>query len=217
MIYLSRMKLDPKCRSTMKALAAPNLLHGAIEQAFSGPRERNLWRVDSLQGNTYLLLLSRNAPDLTRAYEQFGPRNTEAAWETRNYEPLLARVTPGSRCQFRLVANPTISKGGGENVRGKVHGHITADYQKKWLLNQAEKHGFLLHEDEFGVVQSQWLRFYKGADGARQRVTLLAVTYEGALTITDADLFRQVLTEGLGRGKAYGMGMLTIAGLQRHG
>ena len=39
---------------------------------------------------------------------------------------------------------------------------------------------------------------------------MLAVTYEGMLTVTDPLLFRKVLVNGLGREKAYGMGMLTV-------
>ena len=45
---------------------------------------------------------------------------------------------------------------------------------------------------------------------AKMRVSLLAVTYEGVLRVTDAALFRRTLTEGIGRGKAYGMGLLTV-------
>ena len=50
---------------------------------------------------------------------------------------------------------------------------------------------------------------YKGAERERP-VSLLAVTYEGLLTVTDAALFRRTLTEGIGRGKAYGLGLLTV-------
>ena len=52
-------------------------------------------------------------------------------------------------------------------------------------------------------------RFRKPADENRL-VDLLSVTFEGLLTVTDAELFRKTLTEGIGRGKAYGMGMLTV-------
>ena len=51
--------------------------------------------------------------------------------------------------------------------------------------------------------------FFKGGP-KRNRVTLLSVAYEGLLTVTDAEAFRHTLTEGVGRGKAYGMGLLTI-------
>ena len=39
---------------------------------------------------------------------------------------------------------------------------------------------------------------------------LLGVTYEGLLTVTDVQAFREALTNGIGRGKAYGMGLLTV-------
>ena len=50
--------------------------------------------------------------------------------------------------------------------------------------------------------------FSKGPD--RRRVTLGCCEYEGVLEVTDADLFRAALTEGIGRGKAYGLGLLTV-------
>ena len=103
-MYLSRAELDPTRRSTMIALTSPQKFHGAVENSFSGERRRRLWRLDSLNGKLYLLLLSEELPDLTGLCAQFG---TGAAPETRRYEPLLERVTPGSCWQFRLTANPT--------------------------------------------------------------------------------------------------------------
>ena len=35
-------------------------------------------------------------------------------------------------------------------------------------------------------------------------------TYEGILTVTDAEAFRNALVKGIGREKAFGMGMLTV-------
>ena len=99
-MYLSRAELDPTRRSTMIALTSPQKFHGAVENSFSGERRRRLWRLDSLNGKLYLLLLSEELPDLTGLCAQFG---TGAAPETRRYEPLLERVTPGSCWQFRLT------------------------------------------------------------------------------------------------------------------
>lgn len=36
------------------------------------------------------------------------------------------------------------------------------------------------------------------------------MTYEGTLRVVNPLLFRQALTNGIGRGKAYGLGLLTI-------
>ena len=66
-MYLTQMLLDQKNRQTLAALGSPSKFHGAIEAAFPGPRQRNLWRIDSRAGQKYLLLLSETPPDLTQA------------------------------------------------------------------------------------------------------------------------------------------------------
>ena len=154
----------------------------------------------------YLLLLSEDAPELSGVVEQFG---TGAAAETRSYDPLLQRVEPGSCWQFRLTANPTKSCKDPQNpaARGTVDAHCTTQYQKQWLLEHAAKHGFALREEEFTVTRVQWQHFAK--HGTRP-VTLLAVTYEGILQVTDAEQFRALLCQGMGRGKAYGLGLMTV-------
>ena len=59
------------------------------------------------------------------------------------------------------------------------------------------------------MVESRPYHFGKGG-GQKHQVRLLSVTYEGALTVTDPALFREVLQFGLGREKAYGMGLMTL-------
>lgn len=205
-MYLSRVELDEGKINTMRALLEPQKLHGAIEQAFPGERRRRLWRLDRLKGTLYLLLLSEEEPNLAGLAAQFGPEDGRA--ETRDYAPLLQRIAPGSAWQFRLTANPTKSRmESGQEKRGKVQPHITAEHQSKWLLDRAEKHGFALDPAAFTVTASGWLHFSKGD---KNRVSLLSATYEGVLQVTDADLFRQTLTRGIGRGKAYGQGLLTV-------
>ena len=67
-MYLSRAELDPTRRSTMIALTSPQKFHGAVENSFSGERRRRLWRLDSLNGKLYLLLLiSGREPHRKRA------------------------------------------------------------------------------------------------------------------------------------------------------
>ena len=83
------------------------------------------------------------------------------------------------------------------------------EFQKQWLLDRAPKHGFALLPDKFTVTESKWLHFSKGRDGGRP-VTILSVTYEGILQITDEQQFCQLLKNGIGRGKAYGLGLMTV-------
>lgn len=211
MYFLTRFELDFKKRSTMKALVSPNLFHGAVESSFPGERKRCLWRIDSLAGRNYLLLLSSEKPNLEYAVKQFGVDNAEQLWETKEYTPLLDRIKDGTQWRFRLTANPIKScKNGNEKEkRGTVYAHITPEYQKKWLLERSEKNGFTLEENSFSVVEHKWYKFFKGSV-RKHPVTLLSVTYEGYLTVKDAELFKNTLVGGLGRGKAYGMGLLTV-------
>ena len=209
-MFLSRIELDVTRQDTMRALASPNYFHGAIESAASDGRERKLWRVDSLKGKSYLMILSGEEKNWTAIAEQFGVQ--DGAIEVRCYDVLLNRIKKDSKWHFRLRANPTITKKGisGEKVRGKVLAHITEEYQKKWLMDRAVRNGFSLEEDEFLVTEQKWYSFYKGKEQKSYRIRLLAVTYEGVLTVTDVSLFKDALTKGIGREKAYGMGMLTI-------
>ncbi|MBR7038219.1 MAG: type I-E CRISPR-associated protein Cas6/Cse3/CasE [Oscillospiraceae bacterium] len=205
-MYLSRVLLDVQRRDTMRALASPSRSHGALDQCFPGGRPKLLWRLDRLRGQLYLLLLSETRPDLTTFCAQFSPN--DSAWETKDYESLLSRIEGGSRWRFRLTANPTVSARSDEaGKRGRIHAHITTASQKQWLLDRAEKHGSRLAEDAFDVTEIRWERFYKKE---KRPVTLLSVSYEGVLEVTDPALFRDLLVNGIGRAKAYGMGMLTV-------
>ncbi len=216
-MYLTRMQLDVKKRETMKAFASPNIVHGVVEHAFQGERKRKLWRIDCLNGDWFLLIVSEDQPDLKEAVKQFGMAEG-GAWTTKDYEPLLNRIEAGQFWHFRLIANPTISRmpqrdGIGSDrgkIRGKVYAHQTPEQQEQWLISRALQHGFSVEEGDFHAVHQEWYHFKKRGQNHRQ-ISISGVTFEGILSVTDAEIFRKTLCEGLGRGKAYGMGMLTVA------
>lgn len=219
-MYLTRMELDLRRKKTMLAFANRRLFHGAVESAFEGERKRRLWRIDRLGNTSYLLIVSEDKPNLKSAFEQFGPYQKEAYWESKQYDKLFERIENESTWQFRLTANPTVSssKDRGksnsqkqdktETKRGSVYAHNVERYQREWIKKKAEKNGFCIEDENFAVLQSQWMQFTKREEGSR--VSFISVTYEGILTVTDKEAFIKALTEGIGREKAYGMGMLTI-------
>ncbi|HHZ14392.1 MAG TPA: type I-E CRISPR-associated protein Cas6/Cse3/CasE [Clostridiales bacterium] len=213
-MFLSRIKLNPRRRETMEALASPQLMHSAVDSSFQGGRQRNLWRIDWLNNACYLLILSPNDnADFSHITKKFGFPDSKDNWEIKNYDILLERLKPGQVWQFRLCANPVRSSfqdKDSRTERGKVFAHVTQDQQKQWLLTRAKSHGFLLDEDLFDVVHTQWLRFNKKGSGSH-RVTLRTATFEGILTISDVQPFIDALKFGIGRAKAYGCGLLTIA------
>lgn len=204
-MYLSRVQIAMYNRNTMLALANSNHFHGALESCFSYTGSRKLWRLDNVNGTMYLLILSQEEPNLSSFCKQFSP--SQDSWETKDYTPLLENLKAGTIWRFRLTSNPTISHRTDKDKRGKVLAHITTEYQRKWLIERSEKNGFQLFENDFNITGNKWQRFIKRD---RCNVTFLSVTYEGLLNIKDVVLFRKVLTEGLGRGKAYGMGLMTV-------
>lgn len=211
-MFLSRMALDTAKRKTLQALSAPNMFHGAIESSFLTARQRNLWRVDVLNGQYYLLILSREKPDLTEAVRQFAPDGE--TWMTKEYDPFLKKIQNGTSWHFRLTANPTYSKAVGKDQRGRICAHSTIENQRKWLIRQSELHGFQVSEDSFEITQSKWYHFNKSA--GKNHISMLSVTYEGILSVSDEQALQKALTDGIGREKAYGVGLMTLVRIREN-
>lgn len=217
-MLLSRVLLNDGKRETMRALASPQVIHGALENSFHSDnskldesRKRLLWRIDYVGNKCYLLLLSEERPNLTLLVRQFGYPDIHPQGETREYTPFLEKLSNGQQWKFRLKANPVrnSARETDESGRGKVFAHVTAEQQMNWLLTRAEGCGLALKPDEFTVMNTDWKKFYKGSRGQHQ-VVLRTATFEGILTITDVERFRLSLIGGIGRAKAYGCGLMTI-------
>ena len=209
-MYLSRIEINRHRRETMQALSSPQVIHAAVEGSFPKSNDiakRNLWRLDRLHSSLYLLLLSCEKPDFTHIVEQFGWPASEQKWETKEYDEFLGRIKTGQSWQFRLCANPVHSVKIADGQRGKVYAHVTTEQQKQWLLNRAEKNGFTLSENNFDIIERDNRKFRRNG----KSVTFSTVTFEGLLTITDQKMFSSALQKGIGREKAYGCGLLTLA------
>ena len=64
------------------------------------------------------------------------------------------------------------------------------------------------------MVMERWIDvFGKGNEsrGSRNQVRIAKARFSGTLEITDADAIRHTLTHGIGRARAYGCGLLTLA------
>lgn len=208
-MFLSRIKLDGTKKHTQIAMASPSKIHGAIEESFprmADRRERNrkLWRIDRYNGEIFLLLLSEEKPDLSGIVRQFCKGMDDV--ESKCYDALFDRVVNDSMWRFRLVANPTKSlKRDGQ--RGKVVAHITPKHQIEWLKRQSEKYGFEILPAYTSVTASGWRIFKKRNE---REIRLLEAAFEGILVVKDSEMFMRALKDGIGREKAYGMGLLTI-------
>lgn len=205
-MFLSRIHLNTELRKTQLAFQSPNLFHGAVESSFVNKQERNLWRIDKYMNQYYLLLLSEEKPNLENIINQFG-YNGEYG-EIKEYDGLLNRLENGQIWRFRLVANPTCALKQ-EGRKSKIVAHTSVGHQLEWLEKKAEKNGFIVRQSN--VIASDWKIFKKKNNSAKVR--LKESTFEGILEINDVELFKKAMLKGIGRGKVYGMGLLTIVRL----
>ena len=223
-MFLTKIDLAPERRLARKYLGSPQAMHAVVMGATGGNigdgPGRVLWRGDR-GTTTALYILSPLEPDCSQLVAEVGAAGTQA--RTLDYSPFLASLDAGQLWAFRLAANPSYSASRGPGVRGQRYGHVTVEQQRQWLVERAPRHGFELmpvdHVDDEGsdgavmVVHRERPVFNRRrSEGeGRDRVTINRTVYEGVLRITDPESLRRALIAGIGRSKAYGCGLMTLA------
>lgn len=223
-MYLSRVEIDIKNRAKIRELTHLGAYHNWVEQSFPNEinnqqRLRHLWRIDSLRNKKYLLILSESKPDVSQL-EHYGVAGTAMI---KSYEQFLANITENQIMRFRLVANPTYAVTKAGEKKHKIFPHITVTQQRQWLIERAKQNGFELLDNQsvesnqdndslaFDITGREYKRLYRKNDSAHKKsIRLSQVTFEGLLRVTDVAQFKEVLTHGIGREKAFGMGLITV-------
>lgn len=232
MTYLSRILLNPLRRQTQALMRNPQRLHAAVLGGVVPPvDERVLWRPEIRQHAVELLVQTASMPSWEHLVEQAGWAGSDQGQPlVRDLRPLLDQVVVGREFGFKIRANPSsmvrapqkpsasqLSRAE-DKRRGMRVGHRTAGTQLAWFVGRTtqENHpwGFTTAFDgeaNVTVVGREHLSFNKSHDGKGQRVSLDVATYQGVLRIVDAESARAALLAGIGRGKGYGCGLLTLA------
>ncbi|MGH7298183.1 MAG: type I-E CRISPR-associated protein Cas6/Cse3/CasE [Polyangiaceae bacterium] len=226
-MYLARAYLNPASRAVRLDLANPTSLHRTVMRAFPDGDCREarkhhgvLHRLDedARRGRFVLLLQSGTRPDLARLPEGYfldlqddfelagsGAENPAL----RKVGEERAHIAAGDRFGFRLRANTTRkiltkSLADGTKKNGKRVPVRGDDGRLGWLERHAHAGGFALVDVRVSEVSPQ-----SGGRGSA-RITLAGAQFEGLLVVRDPPLFRGALGRGIGPGKAYGYGLLSI-------
>lgn len=232
-MYLTRFRLNTARPDARRLLSSPQRMHAAVMASFpdilpTDPQApRVLWRADrNATAEVLLFVVSPSRPDLTHLVEQAGWPAAAASgtpgWQTYSYTPFLDKLDKGTTWNFRLTANPVHYARTKDDTPTKRTAHLTPKHQLQWLLQRQETAGFRIlgkpedrqlteHGDEYQVIVRDQRSLDFSKRGTHGRVTLTTVTYDGRLQITDPDALRRVLTGGLGKAKAYGCGLMTLA------
>lgn len=208
-MILTRTFLNIRRAGARKLLGSPQAMHAAILSGFAPGVEagRALWRVD--QGDPLrptLYALTRETPDFTHLEEQAG-WPSQPTTKSSSYQKLLDSLEDGQEWAFRLKANPT-HRALIDGV-SRIVGHVTVAQQTGWLYQRRDSLGADFGAEEeptFALTGRQVLRFKR----QNATVTLSVAQFDGILKVTDADRLRSSLTEGVGRAKAYGCGLMTL-------
>lgn len=129
--------------------------------------------------------------------------------EVKDIEEAHAALRAGQRLRFLLHANATFD--GVVDGRRRRTAIRDANRQLEWLLRKLSTAGCRPHEADGRpqvVVGDTWR--LRGARG-KSMTTHQGVVFSGALVVDDPDRLRDALRRGVGRGRAYGFGLLTVA------
>ena len=230
--FLSRLFIDLRRDDVQRDLADCQRLHGRLMGAFpaahtpTNAREQFgvLFRAEP-QGDQPLLRVlvqSNQLPDwavLPPGYLAAAPdrRGNPAV---RLLDDEYARIDVGMRLRFRLRANPTKRINDRSTQDARMHGKRVALQheadQLAWLERKGQIGGFRLVQVAIASdapipnVRVGHHPLQRGRNGAH-RMRFGVAMFDGLLDVTDRARFVQCLDTGIGSGKAYGFGLLSIA------
>ena len=215
-MYLSRIAINPYLPAARNMLGNTYDIHTSVMSMFttyrkdeSGRETRRrggsgvpLWRLDTARDSISLLMVSGDKPHTSEFAQKYGwDDGTDGAVTVAAYDTFLESIRDGESYSFRTTMNMATRASDG---RIKV----ATSYNAKtvWSYTAASLNGFSIKGVPF--IESLVDTFEK-PNG--DKVTLDKSTVAGNLIVTDADALRSALVAGIGRGKAYGCGLITLA------
>jgi len=200
MLYLSQLTLSPRSRQVQAEMRDPYEMHRTLAKAFGEGEEaqvaaRCLFRVEEdRQGILRLLVQSQQPP----AWEYLTalPGYLLAAPQVKPFAPSLRK---GQALAFRLRANPTVRRD------GKRLGLYGEEERLAWLRRKGAENGFSVERVTISSEHSS------KCQAKSHKAVFSAVLFEGILRINDPELLLVALTNGIGAGKGFGFGLLSLA------
>jgi CRISPR system Cascade subunit CasE len=220
-VFLHRIHLDPRCREARRDLSDPYQLHSTLCRAFSAPDRKCsegafLWRLEpesDLVGIPRILVQSRIIPDWSGIGVQGWLANADPAINL-NDRLQLGSLRSGQCFRFRLRANPCVTR------NGKRLGLLRLEEQESWIERKGARHGFtVMRRTDFDLLEPSQERIdvrisqdqmSRGRRHSGNDIRVFSVLYDGMLTVSEPDSFREALQDGIGHGKAMGLGLLSV-------
>jgi CRISPR system Cascade subunit CasE len=227
-MYLSKLLINVISRDFRRDHADIRQMHRTIMSGFDDitdgtPARQSLavlWRLDDVHRGFALYVQSLAKPEWARLPADYLAETARV----RTLQPVLDSIAPGRRFAFRLVASPTRTiprpadrerVAEGRRTQGIKVPHHKPENQIDWLVRQGERMGFVIPSGRNGqpdVAPTPCLKLIgQQRSGERGPITITPVRFDGHLVITDNTAFAEAIRTGIGRGKAYGCGLVSLA------
>ncbi len=193
-MILSKIQMDLANPGVVRALADRDLLHKNILAMFpdypgGAKNARELMGVLFRVEAPIILLQSQISPTPARmpaGYRIGASKDISASYLS---------IRDGAEYRFRLEANVCYRNGD-----GKRHALSEPEGQERWLRRRAERAGFSVLD--YGAEELPLIRARRGQ--------FFAVRFDGVLQVKALEPFVKSLREGVGQGKVYGLGLISL-------
>ncbi|MFJ4469628.1 type I-E CRISPR-associated protein Cas6/Cse3/CasE [Streptomyces sp. NPDC089424] len=217
-LWLTRIVPDAGSRDARRDLSGPIGMHRRIMSLFppdAGPDPRAqfgvLFRTEDTPAGPHLLIQSTHEPDTSRLPDSYGTALS------RPLDALIDAIRPGLTIRYRCVASPVRKPGATTRALYNLPPVVplTGAAADEWWTRQADNSGLKLFTHHSRPLDAA--RGERRPDSAPpQRIRHNRTQFDGTAAIIDTDLLRTSIRTGIGRGKAYGCGLLSIAPARQH-
>ena len=218
-LWLTSLTPNLDHRDTLADLADVTRLHRRLMSLFPdslGASARSaaglLFRVETAANSVRILIQSSIQPDLSRLPPRYGHA------ETAQLDSFLQMLANGMTVRYRITANPSKQLPRGHSGPGHPGQRIAlrGAQAEAWWRKRADHAGLTLtnlvmlpRQDLVGQQTGQIPK------PGKKEIRHAAAQYDGTATIRDIDTVRGAIGNGIGRGKPYGCGLLSLAPIRR--
>ncbi|MFB7858991.1 type I-E CRISPR-associated protein Cas6/Cse3/CasE [Rhodococcus qingshengii] len=164
-----------------------------------------LFRLEISESGRSLLVQSRNRLDVSRL-----PGGYAGGVQERDLSKLLNWLAEGCMVSYRVdlhatVASKPLEKEGSRGVRRTLHGHDVED----WWAKRSAKFGLDLLPGS--VMHQELPRVSVRKKSVDRKFSHVFTRCSGQARVIDAEALRSAIEEGVGKRRAYGAGLLSVA------
>lgn len=194
-MFLSKIEFVDFSKNLLRDISSRYKQHQFVMSAFPDNMNKGDDRIMFRHEGKTILVQSHIKPDWEKTNAKYGYIKKFAVKE---FEPNFAN---GSSLKFRLIANPTVNKRG---KRVSIHNYEDI---MSWMVRKSKNGGFKLTSLTVGQNTNIKTR--------EKNMTHSVVEFNGTLIVTDSNIFYNSIAKGIGRAKAFGCGLLSVARVQQ--